>query len=827
MLRFFPFRFHHYAIAGIAVSSTIALTLLLQSILISPYLALFYGAVAVSAWYHNLKSALLVTVLSCSAITYFSIPPTYSRSVGALEELLPVGVFALVTLLIGSLWLGWRTAKRQTDMPEKRQVEEALQITDSRIANILESITDAFVAFDRQWRYTYVNAEAARMLQRSPEELLGKHVWQEVFPEYAQVNAIAYQELHRAVAEQVSVKFENFSLAANRWLEVSAFPFPDGLAVYFRDISDRKRAERRLAAQHAVTRILAETATLADAVPTILQSLCESLEWPLGTIWSVDRQAHVLRCINSWHAPDLDLEEFVEVNQHTTFALNMGLAGRIWASGQPAWISDLTKDNNFPRAAFAAKAGLRGAFGFPILLKNEILGIIECFSDRVQAPDEDLLQMMAAIGSQIGQFIERKRVELEREQLLERERAAREEAEAANRIKDKFLAVLSHELRSPLNPILGWTKLLRSRSLNEEVTDRALETIERNAKIQTQLIDDLLDVSRILQGKMVLNVCSVNLEDIIEAALETVQFAAKAKDIQLQTVLAGDVGQIAGDPVRLQQVVWNLLSNAVKFTHPTGRVVVRLERVGSYAQIQVKDTGQGISPDFLPYIFDYFRQADNTTTRKFGGLGLGLAIVRNLIELHGGSIEAESPGEGLGSTFTVRLPLLKNEDGRMKDKNLFHPSLHVNGKTNYVSHPLLKGLQVLVVDDEADIREWVSFVLKPYFVEVRVAASAKEALAVLDQSKPDVLISDIGMPDVDGYMLIRQVRNRLPEQGGKIPAIALTAYAKEYNQQQALAAGFQLHIPKPVEPEELVMAITRLARESEQAGNSSLLNRCC
>jgi PAS domain S-box-containing protein len=495
-------------------------------------------------------------------------------------------------------------------MPEKRQVEEALQITDSRIANILESITDAFVAFDRQWRYTYVNAEAARMLQRSSEELLGKHVWQEVFPEYAQVNALAYQELHRAVAEQVSVKFENFSLAANRWLEVSAFPFPDGLAVYFRDISDRKRAERRLAAQHAVTRILAETATLADAVPTILQSLCESLEWPLGTIWSVDRQAHVLRCINSWHAPDLDLEEFVEVNQHTTFALNMGLAGRIWASGQPAWISDLTKDNNFPRAAFAAKAGLRGAFGFPILLKNEILGIIECFSDQVQAPDDDLLQMMAAIGSQIGQFIERKRVELEREQLLERERAAREEAEAANRIKDKFLAVLSHELRSPLNPILGWTKLLRSRSLNEEVTDRALETIERNAKIQTQLIDDLLDVSRILQGKMVLNVCSVNLEDIIEAALETVQFAAKAKDIQLQTVLAGDVGQIAGDPVRLQQVVWNLLSNAVKFTHPTGRVVVRLERVGSYAQIQVKDTGQGISPDFLPYIFDYFRQAD-------------------------------------------------------------------------------------------------------------------------------------------------------------------------------------------------------------------------
>ncbi|RCJ31321.1 hypothetical protein A6770_20185 [Nostoc minutum NIES-26] len=462
-----------------------------------------------------------------------------------------------------------------------------------------------------------------------------------------------------------------------------------------------------------------------------------------------------------------------------------------------------------------------------------------------------------------------KQAQQEREQLLARERAARKEAEAANRIKDEFLAVLSHELRSPLSPILGWTKLLQTRKFDEQTTQRALETIERNAKLQTQLIEDLLDVSRILQGKMVFNVSPVNLVSAIAAALETVQLAAEAKGIELRFEVReedagmrgqGDTGtfslstspsgfgssdlreiaknltssphlpnstfsnlsasrrlpitassfslsseliQVAGDSSRLQQIVWNLLSNAVKFTPAGGRIEIWLERVGMKAQIQVKDNGKGITPEFLPYIFDYFRQEDSKITRKFGGLGLGLAIVQYLTELHGGTVKAESPGEGQGATFTVELPLLLDE-GSIPDEN---PSLPLT----YDSSCLI-GLKLLVVDDEAAIRELTLVILEQAGAEVTVAASAAEALAALDRCQFDVLVSDIGMPDIDGYMLINQVRRRSPEQGGKIPAIALTAYAGEIDQQQALFAGFQQHLTKPIVPSELVAAIVELVR---------------
>jgi PAS domain S-box-containing protein len=397
---------------------------------------------------------------------------------------------------------------------------------------------------------------------------------------------------------------------------------------------------------------------------------------------------------------------------------------------------------------------------------------------------------------------ERKRVEREREQLLLREQAAREQAERANRIKDEFLAVLSHELRTPLNPILGWAKLLKSGRLNAAKTAEALNIIERNAKLQVNLIEDLLDVSRILRGKLTLNISTVNLADTISAALETVRLAAQTKEIQIQTTLEPNVGQVAGDPARLQQIVWNLLSNAVKFTPTGGRVEVRLLRVESYAQITVSDTGKGISPDFLPHIFEYFCQEDSTTTRKFGGLGLGLAIVRNLVELHGGTIEANSPGIGQGATFIARLPLMTPRPETSFDNQGQDVSLD------------LSGIKVLIVDDDADSRDFVTFVLELYGAQITKAASALEALQVLAQSKPDILISDIGMPQMDGYELLRQIRTWTPDHGGEIPAIALTAYAGEFDQRQAFAAGFQMHVSKPVEPDALATAVARLARES-------------
>ncbi|AFY44908.1 response regulator [Nostoc sp. PCC 7107] len=395
---------------------------------------------------------------------------------------------------------------------------------------------------------------------------------------------------------------------------------------------------------------------------------------------------------------------------------------------------------------------------------------------------------------------ERKQAEQEREQLLQREQTARQTAEAANRVKDEFLAILSHELRSPLNPILGWSKLLVTHKLSESKISEALATIERNAKLQAQLIEDLLDISQILRGKLSLNIASVNLQSVISAALETVQLAAQAKAIEIQTTLSANVGTVLGDPVRLQQVVWNLLSNAVKFTSSGGRVEVRLEQVGRQAQIQVIDTGQGISSEFLPFVFDYFRQADSQTTRRFGGLGLGLAIVKHLVELHGGAVWAASPGEGQGAIFNVRIPLIKNQT-----------QLSQSPEQSDI-YQELTGIRILVVDDEVDSREVVAFMLKECGAEVIAVPSAAEALSAFTQLQPDVLVFDIGMPDVDGYMLMRQIRSLPPEKGGQIPAIALTAYAGELNKQQALFAGFQLHSSKPIEPTELVNLITQLVK---------------
>lgn len=395
------------------------------------------------------------------------------------------------------------------------------------------------------------------------------------------------------------------------------------------------------------------------------------------------------------------------------------------------------------------------------------------------------------------------------------EQTAREEAERANRIKDEFLAVLSHELRSPLNPILGWTKLMQSQKFSPERAAQALATIERNAKLQAQLIEDLLDVSRILQGKMVLNISSVNLATTIEAAIETVHLAAEAKNIEIHTALNDNESVVSGDAARLQQIVWNLLTNAVKFTPQGGRVEVRLDHCDRFAQIQVQDTGKGISPDFLPYVFDYFRQEDGATTRKFGGLGLGLALVQHLTEQHGGTVRAESAGEGQGATFTVRLPLQS------------FPSATDLERFPTTSTADLHNVNILVVDDEADTRDLMLTILEAQGAQVKVVASATEALTILAQWQPDVLISDIGMPEIDGYMLMRQVRlfeasqRELPsaQPGGRIPAIsakrncvaiALTAYAGELDQQQALSAGFQQHLAKPIEPDKLIEAIVNL-----------------
>ncbi|HZS49502.1 MAG TPA: response regulator [Bryobacterales bacterium] len=391
--------------------------------------------------------------------------------------------------------------------------------------------------------------------------------------------------------------------------------------------------------------------------------------------------------------------------------------------------------------------------------------------------------------------------------------SAHAEAEAANRAKDEFLATVSHELRTPLTAVLGWVRLLRTRPFDEATTAQALETIERNARMQAQLIDEILDVSRIITGKLRLEFRPVDLGRVIEAAIDAVRPVAEANGIQLEVELDPRASPASGDPGRLEQVVWNLLSNAVKFTPQGGRVEVRLRRIESRAEISVRDTGQGISPDFLPYVFERFRQADSSHTRSHGGLGLGLAIVRHLVELHGGRVQASSAGVGLGSTFTITLPLL----GRAAAEKLSADRLQMARSPVHI--PLgdqrpLDGVRVLLVDDEADTREILGRVLGHCGAQVTAVGSAAEGIEILDREPPDVILSDIQMPDQDGYALIRKVREIEAKRGSFIPAAALTAHVRAEDRIRALSAGFQTHVPKPVEPAELVAVVANLAGRS-------------
>jgi signal transduction histidine kinase/CheY-like chemotaxis protein len=408
-------------------------------------------------------------------------------------------------------------------------------------------------------------------------------------------------------------------------------------------------------------------------------------------------------------------------------------------------------------------------------------------------------------------LLAQKRTEEERELLLSA-------AEAANRTKDEFLATMSHELRTPMTAILGWAQLLRSHTLSPDDFARALEIVERNAQSQKKLIDDLLDISRIITGKLRLDVQPVDLASVVAAAVDALRPTAEAKAIRLQPLLDPQAGPVSGDTDRLQQVVWNLLSNAIKFTPRGGRVQVRLERINSHVEIVVSDTGRGISADFLPHVFDRFRQADGTTTRRHGGLGLGLSIVRQLVELHGGTVGVESNGEGQGATFIVRLPLMVTrkqwDDAAYTGR---HPTAG-GDELSFDCPPSLEGLRVLVVDDEPDTRRLLRTVLERCGSEVTTASSAAEALAAFIESKPDVLISDIGMPEEDGYELIGKLRaSEAVASNGRIPAIALTAYARVEDRVRALNAGFQVHVPKPIEPVELLAVVASLTGRTGNA----------
>ena len=686
--------------------------------------------------------------------------------------------------------------------------EAAEREKEAHTRAILEGALEAVAAMDARGRITFWNPQAERVFGRARAEVMGRGFVELVLP--PELREEANREMRRFLES-------GGADALNRRVEVSALrrdgsSFPAELAMtpmrvggayaftaFIRDISDRKWAERRLGVQHDVTRALAESPTRDDAAMTVLQTICQGLDWDEGTAWVVDPGQDRLLCVAVWRPsppPAVDLCENAQ-GEPRTLGRSEELAGRVWTTGKPQWRADLAADPSFGPGSEPVKAGFRAALAFPVLLEGHVLGVMEFFSRQVRQPEDDVLQMMDAIGAQVGQFYERKRAE-------EEVRAAYEEARAANRAKDEFLATLSHELRTPLSAIVGWTHMLRTGQLDSGTAARAIETIDRNARVQTQLISDILDVSRIVSGKLHLEVRPLELASTIAAALDTVRPSADAKGVVLVSTLEPAAMPVSGDPDRLQQVVWNLLANAIKFTPRGGRVELRLRRANTHAEVVVEDTGPGIPRTFLPHVFERFRQADGSSTRAHGGLGLGLAIVRHLVEAHGGTVRADNAAEGTGSVFTVRLPIMGHEPPMLA------AAPEAPGLTLQRSQDL-EGLRVLVVDDEADTRDMVCAILRSQGAQVEVASSAADALAALPDARPHILVSDVEMPGQDGYELIRKVRGPPAEAGGKVPAAALTAYARPEDRMRALMAGFQIHVPKPVQPAELVAVVASLA----------------
>ncbi|MBD2121301.1 PAS domain-containing protein [Trichocoleus sp. FACHB-262] len=694
-----------------------------------------------------------------------------------------------------------------TDISELHRVEAELRQSEERLSLALSAANQGLYDLNVQTGDAIVSPEYARMLGYEPEEFQETNAqWRDrMHPDDVATVYRVYEEYIAGHRNEYRVEFRQRTKAGG-WIWILSVGKvvtwdQDGKPLRMlgthTDISDRKQAEQALQQHSQRLYLLYETSRdlLAakqpmDLMHQLFSRLSVQMDLHYYYHFEVSEQdgRQRLQLISYSGLSEAQAQAFESID------LGQAMCGLV-AQERQQIVLNRAEIASHPNARILSSMGVTAYAGQPLMVQGRLLGTLSFASlTRTQFTIEeaDLLQV---ISEQVA-------IALERAELVASLEQQAEELRQANRVKDEFLAVLSHELRSPLNPILGWTKLLQTGRFDAQKTKQALEIIERNVRQQTQLIDDLLDISKILRGKLVLNEAPVDLACTIESALETMRLAGEAKSIQTQINLDSSIPPVLGDAGRLQQVVLNLLTNAIKFTPNGGQVKVQLERVGDEAQIQVKDTGKGITPDFLPYVFESFRQEDGRTTRKFGGLGLGLAIVRQLTELHGGTVRAESPGEGAGATFTIRLPLMKTPALSFADET------SANLASSEAS--ILQGIRILVVDDEADMRDLLVAILEPTGAIVQVATSASEALAVFAHFQPMLLVSDIGMPETDGYELMQQVKSRF----GELPAIALTAYAMEQDQQKAFNAGFQRHIAKPIDPAVLVKAIAALISEA-------------
>ena len=549
--------------------------------------------------------------------------------------------------------------------------------------------------------------------------------------------------------------------------------------------------------------------------------LSETWAAAIANRWEISKDGHSIVCRETQVSPDKvkQIKGFMAERKGSSLQFGEGLPGDVWAKKVPVWLPSTISGDNFSRGRQAAAAGLFTAIGFPIKISGEMCGVIEFFAADMPEPDTRLLEMLEVIGSEIGQFIQRKQIEEERENLLLREKILREEAENANRMKDEFLATLSHELRTPLNSILGWSQIVLSGMVDEDGIRAALETIHRNATAQAQLIEELLEASRLITGKILLNLEPTDIVPVIEAAIEIVRPRAAVKNIEIKSSFESSARTITSDTTRLQQMVWNLLTNAIKFTPNGGHVEVGTDLLGDNVRIMVTDSGMGIAPDFLPFVFDRFRQQDSTSTRRHDGLGLGLAIVRHLAELHGGRVAAESGGPETGSTFIISLPILQSERSIEPIHSAKAEKPDGNGKR--LLSESLKDILIHVVDDDVDSCNLLKFAFGLRGARVNTSSSAADAFRAISEEPPDILLADINMPDEDGYSLIRRIHELNSTNGHDFPAIALTAMARAEDSDRAIAAGFRMHVPKPVEIDELTATIVELLKNKNNSNKKA------
>lgn len=713
------------------------------------------------------------------------------------------------------------------DITERRKAEEERadllareQVARISLATTLNSIGDAVIATDATGLVTFMNPVAESLTGWPLQEATGRPL-RTVF---RIINERTRQDVEspaeKVIREGVVVGLANHTVLLARNgnqvnIDDSGAPIRDekgvltGVVLVFRDVTSKKKEENRREFLTEATPALASSLDVRKTLASLARSAVPTLaDWCAIDMIGDDPSKSQQIAVAHVDPAKVRMAEELGTRYPPVPNAKTGVPN-VLRTGKPELYAEIPEELLIEGAVDAEHLRiiralhLRSAMIVPLIARGRILGAITFIfaeSDRRYTPDD--LQFAE-------DFARRAAIAVDNARLYESEQNARRNADLANRAKDDFLATVSHELRTPLNAMLGWARMLRTGDLPKEKHDRALETIERNAVTQAQLIEDLLDVSRIISGKLRLDVQSAELVDVAEQAVESLRLASESKGIRVVSALDPRAGPIMGDPHRLQQVVWNLLSNAIKFTPKGGRIHIALERVDSNLRLTVTDTGTGINTEFLPHVFERFKQADGTTTRTQGGLGLGLAISRHIVELHGGSIHVESKGEGQGSTFTVVLPISPVRQGaRVTSSRL----ASVAGGLAFEIRPELKNLRVLVVDDEDDARGLVAAVLERCNAIVTTADSVPDALEKLRTQKPDILISDIGMPGQDGYDLIREVRALTEEDGRNIPAAALTAYARADDRRKALDAGFMMHVPKPVEPAELVAVVANLTR---------------